>query len=198
VVDRVPVKVRRLDVARFRVFQVGAAAASGLAVLARRAPWVPVWIVAGAAMTIAIALGLRSYRWLGRRDLSFDSDQIFVGEGGAVVRARDVRLWAAGEGEVRVHTNTGDTVWRFLAEDTSLDILRAKLARMCGRPRRLVPRGSPRARAAVGGLALAAGALFAAGVGASSPALGFSAVAVLSVLLGAFFHLSRKVVRPAP
>jgi len=67
-----------------------------------------------------------------------------------------------------------------------------------GRPRLLVRRGSRRARAVAGGLALAGAGVCAAGLGADAMALGFSGGLVVPFAFSAFMILSQKVLRPPP
>lgn len=195
--DRVPVKVRRLDVARLRVFQVTASAVVLFSVVGRRVHSFPFGVFVGVAM-VALVLGLRVYRWLGRREIVFEGDHIRVGDGGPAVQPRELRMWAIGEREVRLYTANFSFVWMFLADGAQLDALRAKLTKMFGRPRLLVRRGSRRARAVAGGLALAGTGVCAAGLGADAMALGFSGGVIVPFAFSALMILSQKVLRPAP
>ena len=97
--DQVSVKVRRLDIPRFRVFQVAAGAGIALSVIGRRVQGFP-FSVCVSEYVIALFLGLRAYGWLGRRDIAFLADHILIGEGGPPLHPRDVRMWGVGEGEV--------------------------------------------------------------------------------------------------
>jgi hypothetical protein len=199
--DRVPVKVRRLDVPRFRLFQLAAVAMVGLSALGRQARGLRVGVFAGvvavfaALFVAALVLGLRAYRWLGRQELAFEEDQVLIGDGLAV-RGQDVRMWAVGEGEARLYDADSRFVWRFLVDDQRLETLRANLTKIFGVSRLIVRRGSRRARSVAGGLVLAGLALFAAGVGADSPALGWSAVPVVVLAFASFMLQSQKMVRP--
>jgi hypothetical protein len=180
--DREPAKVRRLDVARLRVFQVAASAVVVLPVVGRRVHSFPFGVFVGVAMialalalVLVLVLGLRAYRWLGRREIVFQGDHILVGDGGPAVQPRELRMWAIGEGEVRLYAANFSFVWLFLADGARLDALRAKLTKMFGRPRLLVRRGSRRVRGVAGALALAGAGVCAAGLGADAMALGFRA-----------------------
>lgn len=195
--DRVPVKVRRLDVARLRGFQVAASAVVGLSVVGRRVHSFPFSVFVGVALVVVV-LGLRAYRWLGRREIVFEEDHILVGDGGPTVQPRELRMWAIGEGEVRLYAANFSFVWLFLADGAQLDALRAKLTKIFGRPRLLVRRGSRRARALAGGLALAGAGVCAAGLGADAMALGFSGGLVAPFAFSAFMILSQKVLRHPP
>lgn len=195
--DRVPVKVRRLDVARLRVFQVAASAVVVLSVVGRQIHAFRLSVFVGVAM-VALVLGLRAYRWLGRRDIVFEGDHILVGNGGPTVQPRELRMWAAGEGAVRLYAADFCFVWLFRADGARLDALRAKLTKIFGRPRLLVRRGSRRARAIAGALTLAGVGVCAAGLGADAMALGFSGGLVVPFAFSAFMILSQKVLRAPP
>jgi hypothetical protein len=194
--DRVSVKVRRLDVARLRLFQVVASAVVVVSVVGRRVHSFPFGVFVGVAM-LALVLGLRAYRWLGRREIVFQGDHILIGDGGPAVQPRELRMWAIGEREVRLYAANFSFVWRFLGDGAQLDALRAKLTKVFGRPQLLVRRGSRRARAVAGGLALAGAGVCAGGLGADAMALGFSGGLVVPFAFSAFMILSQKVLRPA-
>jgi hypothetical protein len=196
--DRVFVKVRRMDIPRFRAFQVAAFAGVALSLFGRRVSGVPLSVVVGVfsiVVLIAVVLGLRSYRWLGRREIVFEKDRLLVGEGGRAVYRRDLRMWALGEGEVRLYATDFAFVWRFLASDGQLDVFRAKLTTF-GRPRLLVRRGSRRGRAVGGGLAITGAGAFSVGLGAHLYELALVGVLVAAFSFTSFMFSSQKVLRP--
>lgn len=95
-----------MDIPRFRAFQGATLAGVALSLFGRRVPGLPLGVLVGAfsiVVVIALVLGLRSYRWLGRREIVFEKDHLLVGEGGPAVHRRDLRMWALGEGEVRLY-----------------------------------------------------------------------------------------------
>jgi hypothetical protein len=149
-------------------------------------------------VVIALVLGLRSYRWLGRREIVFEKDDLLVGEGGPAVHRRDLRMWALGEGEVRLYAADFAFVWRFLAGDDQLDVFRAKLTKTFGQPKILVRRGSRRRRAIGLGLAIAGAGAFSVGLGAGLHELALVGVLVAAFAFTSFMHSSQKVLRPAP
>jgi hypothetical protein len=177
------VKVRRMDIRRFRAFQVAAFAGVALSLFGRRVPGVPLSVLVGAfsiVVVIAFVLGLRSYRWLGRREIVFDKDHLLVGKGGQAVDRHDLRMWGLGEGEVRLYATDFAFVLRYLASEGQLDVSRAKLTTF-GRPRILVRSGSRRGRAIGVGLAIAGAGPFPVGLGAPLYEL-----ALVGVLVAAF------------
>jgi membrane protein implicated in regulation of membrane protease activity len=199
--DRVSVKVRRMDIPRFRAFQVAAFAGIALSLFGRRVPGLPLSVLVGVfsiVVVIALVLGLRSYQWLGRREIVFEKDHLLLGEGGPAVHRRDLRMWALGEGEVRLYAADSAFVWKFLAGDDQLEVFRAKLTTMFGRPRILVRRGSRRRRAMGVGLAFAGAGAFAVGLGAELNALGLVGVLVAAFAFTSFMFSSQKVQRPEP
>ncbi len=179
------------------MFQVAAAAVVVLSVVGRRVHSFPFSVFVGAFL-VALVLGLRSCRWLGRREIVFEKDHLLVGEGGPAVHRRDLRMWALGEGEVRLYAADFGFVWRFLAGDGQLDLFRAKLTATFGRPRILVRRGSRRRRAIGVGLAFAGAGAFAVGLGADLNALGLVGVLVAAFAFSSFMISSQRVLRPEP
>jgi hypothetical protein len=107
-------------------------------------------------------------------------------------------MWALGEGEVRLYAADSAFVWKFLAGDDQLEVFRAKLTTMFGRPRILVRRGSRRRRAMGVGLAFAGAGAFAVGLGAELNALGLVGVLVAAFAFTSFMFSSQKVQRPEP
>jgi membrane protein implicated in regulation of membrane protease activity len=197
--DRVSVKVRRMDIPRFRAFQVAALAGAALSLFGRRVPGLPLSLLVGAfsiVVVIALVLGLRAYRWLGRRDIVFEKDHLLVGEGGQAVHRRDLRMWALGEGEVRLYAVDSTYVWRFLAGDGQLDAFRAKLTKTFGQPRIVVRRGSRRRRALGLGLAIAGAGAFPVGVSADLYELALVGLLVAAFAFTSFMFSSQKVLRP--
>jgi hypothetical protein len=201
IADRVPVKVRRIDIPRFRAFQVAALVGVALSLFGRRVHGLPLSVLVGVfslVVIIALVLGLRSYRWLGRREIVFEKDQLLVGDGGPAVRRRDLRMWALGEGEVRLYATDLAFVWRFLARDGQLEIFTAKLTTTFGRPRILVRRGTRRRRAMGAGLAFAGAGAAAVGLSTDLSELGLVGVLVASFAFSSFIFSSQKVLRPEP
>jgi hypothetical protein len=199
--ERVSVKVRRMDIPRFRAFQVAAMAGVALSVFGRRVPGLPLGVWVGAFSSVVVAalvLGLRSYRWLGRRELLFEQDHLRVGEGGPAVHRRDLRMWALGEGEVRLYAADFAFLWRFLAGDGQLDVFRAKLTTTFGPPKILVRRGSRRRRALGVALAVAGAGAFAVGLGAQLNVLALVGLLVAAFAFTSFMVSSQKVLRPEP
>ena len=187
-----------MDIPRFRAFQVAAFVGVALSLFGRRVPGVPLSVLVGAfsiVVVIAVVLGLRSYRWLGSREFAFEKDHLLVGEGGPSVHRRDLRMWAIGEGEVRLYGADFASVWRFLATDSRLDIVRAKLATTFGRPRILVRRGSRRRRAIGIGLAFAGIGAVVVGLSAELDALGLLGVLVAAFAFTSVMFSSQKVLR---
>lgn len=195
--DHVSVKVRRLDIPRFRVFQVAAGAGIALSVIGRRVQGFP-FSVCVSEYVIALFLGLRAYGWLGRREIVFLADHILIGEGGPPVHPRDVRMWGVGEGEVRFYAADFTFVWRLLLpDDGQLEVFRARLTKPFGRPRILARRGSRRRRTVAVGLAFAGAGAFALGLrlGTAFYGLGFLGVLTAAFALSSFLISSQKVLR---
>jgi hypothetical protein len=199
--DRVSVKVRRMDIPRLRAFQGAALAGAALSLFGRRVHGLPLSLLVGAfsiVVVFALVLGLRSYRWLGRREIVFEKDHLLVGEGGPAVHRRDLRMWALGEGEVRLYAADSTYLWRFLAGDGQLDVFRAELTKTFGQPRIVVRRGSPRRRALGLGLAVAGAGAFPAGVSADLYELALVGLLVAAFAFTSFIYSSQKVLRPEP
>lgn len=199
--DRASVKVRRMDIPRFRAFQVAALAVAALSLFGRRVPGLPLAVLVGAfaiVVVIALVLGLRSYRWLGRREIVFEKDHLLVGAGGPAVHRRDLRMWALGEGEVRLYAVGFAFVWRFLASDDQLGVFRAKLTPTFGRPRIVVRRGSRRRRAIGLGLAFAGIGAFPVGLSTDLYELALVGLLVAALAFTSFVYSSQKVLRPEP
>ncbi|MES1206251.1 MAG: hypothetical protein ABUS79_09970 [Pseudomonadota bacterium] len=190
------VKVRRLNIPRLRLFQISAAAGIALSVMARRVDGFPLSVCA-AGLVIALVLGLRSYQWLGHRQIIFAGDHLLIGEGGQAVLPGDLRMWVIGEGEVRLYTADFKFVWRFRATDSQLEVFRAKLTKPFGHPRILVRRGPRRRRAIAAGVTLAAIAAAVIGVATGLNALGLVAILVTAFAFGSFMTASQKVLAPA-
>lgn len=190
-----------MDIPRFRAFQVAALAGVALSLFGRRVPGLPLSVLVGAfsiVVVIALVLGLRSYRWLGRREIVFEKDQLLVGAGGPAVNRRDLRMWALGEGEVRLYAVGFAFVWRFLASDDQLGVFRAKLTPTFGRPRIVVRRGSRRRRAIALGLAFAGAGAVVVGLIAELNELALLGVVVVPLAFTSFMFSSQKVLRPEP
>jgi hypothetical protein len=190
-VERVSVKVRRMDIPRFRAFQVAAMAGVALSVFGRRVPGLPLSVLVGAfsiVVVAALALGLGSYRWLGRREILFEQDRLLVGEGGPAVHRRDLRMYATDFA----------FLWRFLAGDGQLDVFRAKLTTTFGQPKILVRRGSRRRRTMGIGLAVAGAGAFAVGLGAELNVLALVGLLVVAFAFSSFMFSSQKVLRREP
>ena len=111
---------------------------------------------------------------------------------------RDCRMWVLGEGEIRFYAADFSFVWRFLADDSQLEVFRARLTKTFGRPMTLVRRGSRRRRAIAGGLAFAGAGTFALALGAGFNALGLVGVLVAGFALSSFLIYSLKVLRREP
>jgi hypothetical protein len=194
-----PAKVRRMDVPRFRAFQVAASAVVAFSLFGRRVPGLPLSILMGAfsiVVVIALFLGLRAYRWLGRREIVFEKDHLLVGEGGPAVHRRELRMWALGEGEVRLYAADFTFVWRFLASDPQLGVFRSKLTKMFGQPKLVVRRGSPLMRAIGLGLTFTGVGAVAFGVGAELNELTLVGALVAPVAFSSLMFSSQKVLRP--
>ena len=164
-------------------------------------PGLPLAVLVGAfsiVVVIALVLGLRSYRWLGRREILFEKDHLLVGEGGQAVHRRDLRMWAVGEGEVRLYAADSTFLWRFLAGDGQLDVFRAKLTKTFGQPKILVRRGSRRRRAIGLGLVFAGVGAFPLGVSADLYPLALVGLLVAAFAFTSFMYSSQKVLRPEP
>ena len=190
-----------MDIPRLRAFQVAALAGAALSLFGRRVPGLPLGVLVGAfaiVVVIAVVLGLRSYRWLGRREIVFEKDHLLVGAGGQAVHRRDLRMWALGEGEVRLYAVGFAFVWRFLASDDQLGVFRAKLTPMFGRPRIVVRRGSRRRRAIGLGLAFAGAGAVAVGLAAELNELALMGVLVVPLAFTSFMFSSQKVLLPEP
>lgn len=190
-----------MDVPRLRTFQVAASAGVALSVFGRRVPGVPVSVLEGAfsiVVFIAVVLGLRAYRWLGRREIVFEKDHLLVGEGGPAVHRRDLRMWALGEGEVRLYAADFTFVWRFLADRSQLDEFRAKLTKTFGQPRIVVRRGSRRRRGIAVGLAFTGAGAFPVGLSADLYEFALVGLLVAAFAFTSFMYSSQKVLRPEP
>jgi hypothetical protein len=199
--DRVSVKVRRMDIPRFRAFQVAAFAGIALSLFGRRVPGLPLSVLVGVfsiVVVIALVLGLRSYQWLGRREIVFEKDHLLLGEGGPAVHRRDLRMWALGEGEVRLYAVDFAFVWRFLTVKGQLDVFRAKLTPTFGRPRIVVRRGSRRRRAMALGLAFAGAGAFPVGLSVDLYELALVGLLVAAFAFTSFMYSSQKVLRSDP
>ena len=193
--DQVTVKVRRLNVPRLRVFQIAAAAAIALSVMFRRVDGFPLSVCAG-GMLIAMVLGLRSYQWLGYRQIIFAGDHLLIGEGGQPLHRGDLRMWVIGAGEVRLYEADFKYVWRFLASDSQLEVFRSKLTKPFGHPKILVRRGSRRRRAIAAAVTLTAVGTAGVGIGAGLNALGLVSLLATALAFGSFMTASQKVLRP--
>ena len=190
-----------MDVPKARAFQVAALMGAALSLFGRRVPGLPLSTLTGAfsiVIVIALVLGLRAYRWLGRREIVFEKDHLLVGKGGTAVHRRDLQMWALGEGEVRLYAVDFAFVWRFLAGDDQLDVFRAKLTPTFGQPKIVVRRGSPLRRALGVGLTFAGAGSVAVGLGAELNELTLVGALVAAFAFSSFMFSSQKVMRPEP
>lgn len=189
-------KVRRLDVLRFTAFQLAAPVAIAGGIAARRTTCSPVEILACGVFAIGFLMWWRSYKRFGRQVLLFHGDHFVLGQDGDVVRAHDIKLWAADDRDVRVYSRDGRFVWLLVVDAAQIAALGASLTKMCGRPWRLVPRGTRLGRA-IGG-AMGVGGLGLVVVAFSGDLFALVLVGILLMSLGfsSYAYSSLRVVRP--
>jgi hypothetical protein len=189
-------KVRRLDVLRFTAFQLAAPVAIAAGIAARRTTCSPVEILACGLFAISFLMWWRSYKRFGRQVLLFRGDHFVLLEDGDVVRTRDVKLWAADDRDIRVYSRDERFVWLLGVDATQLAALCASLTKMCGRPWRLVPRGSRLARAIGGAMGVGGLGLVVVAFSGNLFALVLVGILLMSLGFSSYAYSSLRVVRP--
>lgn len=181
----------RIDVSRVRLGQVLIFVCMVAVPLARRFMIGPMLAGVGGLLLVTLIVFVSARRSFGQVALDMGGGRLRLGVDGPQLARADVTAWTIDGASARVYTR--EAGWRFTTSAENADVLRRLLAGAFGGPLILKRRGSRRARAIAGIVALAGIPLTATGIALQIPLLAAAGVPAVIFGLAALGALSQKV-----